>query len=80
MIREGNVLLNVFIEKCVLNYVILQAVLSRYFTLSKALFFCLSQNLQKCGKSVTLLICISHFVRFKKFFIENITGYNICIY
>lgn len=39
MIREGNVLLNVFIEKCVLNYVILQAVLSRYFTLSKALFF-----------------------------------------
>lgn len=35
---------------------------------------------EKWGKSVTLLICVSHFMRFKKFLKETDTGYNICIF
>lgn len=37
------------------------------------------QNLRKQGKSATFLICVSHFLRFKKFVIGNDTEYNFFI-
>lgn len=40
----------------------------------------MSQNLQKWEKSETFLICTCHFLRFKKFPIENDTRYNFRIF
>lgn len=40
----------------------------------------MSQNLRKWGKSVKFLICVSNFLRFKFFFIENDTGYKFCVF
>lgn len=31
------------------------------------------------GKFVILIICISNFLRFKMFFIDNDIGYNFCV-
>lgn len=33
--------------------------------------------MQKWGKSVTIVFCVSHILRFKKFLIENDTGFKI---
>lgn len=43
-------------------------------------FFSVSQNLRKWGKSVTFLYCVSHVLRFEKFLIENDIGYYFCIF
>lgn len=34
----------------------------------------------KMGKSVTCLICVSHFLRFETFLMENDTGYSFCVF
>lgn len=39
----------------------------------------MSQNLQKWVKYVRFLICVSFFLRFEKFHIENKTGYDFCV-
>lgn len=34
---------------------------------------------EKWRKIVTFFICVSHFWRFKQFFIETNTRYNVCV-
>lgn len=40
-------------------------------------FFRVLQNLQKWWKCVAYIICVSHFLQFKKVLIENNIEYNI---
>lgn len=43
-------------------------------------FFRMSQNLQILGKSVSILICNTHFLRYRKFLIGNNIGYDFCVF
>lgn len=60
---------------------VISVVLSVFYardTVYRGVFFHVPQNLQKCKRYVSFLICVSHFLRYPKFLIEIITGYNFC--